>query len=64
MPSAFIFTGRNAESMKGGVLMKSKHCTYGKKAACSDFCSYHIDDTISHKSTIAALLAQGQLLYK
>lgn len=27
----FIFTGRNAESMKGGMLMKSKHCTYGEK---------------------------------
>lgn len=34
--------------------MKSKHCIYGKKAACSDFCSHHFNDTISHRSTIAA----------
>lgn len=35
--------------------MKSKHCTYGKKIAYSIFCSYHLDDTIAYKSTIAAL---------
>ena len=34
--------------------MKSKHCTDGKKAICSNFCSNHLNDTISHKSTIAA----------
>ena len=50
----FIFTGRNAESMKGGMLMKSKHCTYGKKADNSSFNSIHIYDTVSHKRTIAA----------
>ena len=40
--------------------MKSKHCIYGKKIAHSVFCSYHIDDTIPHKSTIAAS-ATGRL---
>ncbi len=50
----FIFTGRNAESMKGGMLMKSKNCTYGEKAAYSTFCSYHSNDNVSHKRTIAA----------
>ena len=50
----FIFTGRNAESMKGGMLMKSKHCTYGEKAAYSTFCIYYLNDNISHKRTIAA----------
>ena len=50
----FIFAGRNAESMKGGMLMKSKHCTYGKKADNSSFNSIHIYDTVSHKRTIAA----------
>ena len=60
MPSAFRFTGSDAESTKGGMLMKSKHCTYGKKATCSDFCSYRLNDTIPHKSTIAAL-CQGRL---
>ena len=34
--------------------MKSKHCTYGKKTICSDFGSYHFNDTILRKSTIAA----------
>ena len=57
----FIFTGSNAESMKGGMLMKSKHCTYGKEIACSNFCSYHFYDNVFHKSTIAAL-CQGRLL--
>ena len=42
--------------------MKSKHCTYGKKAVRSVFCYYHFDDNFFHKSTIAALLAQGRLL--
>ena len=50
----FIFTGRNAESMKGGMLMKSKHCTYGEKAAYSTFCIYYTYDNIPHKRTIAA----------
>ena len=59
----FIFTGRNAESMKGGMLMKSKHCTYDKKAAYSTFGSYYLNDNISHKRTITAL-RQGRLLHK
>ena len=37
-----------------GMLMKSKHCTYGKKANFSIFCNNHLNDIISHKSTIAA----------
>ena len=57
-----LYTDIHVESMKGGMLMKSKHCTYGKKAACSDFCNYHFNDTISHKNTIAAPLAQERLL--
>jgi len=41
--------------MKGGMLMKSKHiATYGKKTAHSSFDSNHLDDTVSHKSTITA----------
>lgn len=60
MPSAFRFTGSDAESTKGGMFMKSKHCTYGKKATRSDFCSHRLNDTILHKSTIAAL-GQGRL---
>lgn len=60
---AFIFTGIYAEFMKGGMLMKSKHiATYGKKTAYRSFSSYHIDDNVFHKSTIAALIAQGRLL--
>ena len=59
MLSAFRFTGSDAESTKGGMLMKSKHCTYGKKATYSDFCSYRLNDTIPHKSTIAASAKVG-----
>lgn len=61
MPFTFIFTGNSAESMKGGVLMKSKHCTYGKKAACSNLGSNHTYDTILHKSKIAASAKVGYL---
>ena len=57
----FIFTGRNAKSMKGGMLMKSKHCTYGKEVAYSTFYSYHFNDNISDNRTIAAPLAQERL---
>ena len=35
--------------------MKSKHCICGEKIAYSIFNSYRICDTVSHKSTIAAL---------
>jgi len=52
---SFIFTGRNAESMKGGMLMKSKYHTYGKEIALCNFGYYHLDVNIPHKSTIAAL---------
>ena len=51
-----------AESMKGGMLMKSKHGTYVKKAVYFSLRGYHFYDNFRHKSTIAALLAQGQLL--
>lgn len=53
MPT-FIFTGNVSESMKGGMLMKSKHCTYEKKTALRSFNYYHLYDNISNKSTIAA----------
>ena len=54
MPT-FTYTGRNVESMKGGVLMKSKRRTYGKKIALCSFGNYHFNVNIPHKSTIAAL---------
>ena len=57
-----LFTGSNTESMKGGMLMKSKHGTYVKKAVYFSLRGYHFYDNFRHKSTIAALLAQGQLL--
>ncbi len=44
---------------KEGMLMKSKHCICGKKIAHSIFYSYHLDDTIPHKSTIAASAKVG-----
>ena len=58
----FIFTGNNAESMEGGMLMKSKYRTYGKEIALCNSCYYHLDDNISYKSTVAAPLAQERLL--
>ncbi len=61
MPS-FIFTGHSVtESMKGGMLMKSKHGTYGKETAYCSFGNYHCHDNVRHKSTIAAL-CQRRLL--
>ena len=59
---AFVFTGRNAESMKGGMLMKSKHCTYGKKTDCISYYYHRCFDSLLRKSAIAALIAQGRLL--
>ncbi len=55
----FIFTSRNAESMKGGVLMKSKYAaTYGKKITSSNtqssFGSYHFFDNFRCKSKMTA----------
>ena len=41
--------------------MKSKHCTYGEKVAYSAFYSYHSNDTIPHKSKIAASAKVGYL---
>ena len=62
MPT-FTFTRLIPESMKGGLLMKNKHIAkYGKKIALCIFRSYHFTDNFFHKSTITALLAQGQLL--
>lgn len=59
MPT-FIFTGNMSESMKGGVLMKSKHiATYGKETIHDSFYSNHLNDAISHKSTIAASAKVG-----
>ena len=43
-----------AESVKGGMLMKSKHCIYEKKTVDNSFCSNHCYITILHKSAIAA----------
>ena len=52
-----------AESMKGGMLMKSKHIvTYGKEIAFCSFDNYRYIDNFHHKSTIAAPLAQERLL--
>ena len=43
-----------AESMKGGMLMKSKHYTYGKKIVIYNFRNYHFPDSFCHKSKITA----------
>ena len=49
------YTGRYAESMKGGVLMKSKHIANGKKIAICDFRDYHTSDNFLHKSRVTAI---------
>ena len=49
--------------MKGGMLMKSKHCANGKKVAFGNFGSYHIFDSFLHKSRITAS-AQTVILYE
>ena len=54
MPT-FTYTGSIAESMKGGLLMKSKHIANGKKVAICDFRGYHIFDNFLHKSRMTAL---------
>ena len=51
-----------AESMKGGMLMKSKHCIYGKEVAHSTFNSICFDNTVSHKRTIAALCNRSAII--
>ena len=53
----FVFTGRNAESMKGGVLMKSKYiATYGKKITSSytqsNLRSYRVNDNFRYRCKI------------
>ncbi len=54
MPT-FIFTGNMSESMKGGVLMKSKHiATYGKEIAICDFRDYRDIGNSLHKSRVTA----------
>ena len=58
----FTYTGSNAESVKGGMLMKSKYRANGKKVALCNFYYHLIDDNIPHKSTVAAPLAQERLL--
>lgn len=57
-----LHTARNAESVKGGMLMKSKYRANGEKIALCNFYYRFIDDNISHKSTVAAPLAQERLL--
>ncbi len=43
--------------------MKSKHAaTYGEKAAHSGFYNSHLNDTVSHKSTIAALCYRSAIV--
>ena len=44
-----------AESMKGGMLMKSKHIANGKKIAICDFRDYHTFDNFLHKSRVTAI---------
>ena len=58
-----LHTGTCAEFMKGGMLMKSKHCANGKKVAFGNFGSYHIFDSFLHKSRITAS-AQTVILYE
>ena len=54
MPT-FTYTGSNAESVKGGMLMKSKHIANGKKIAICDFRDYHSFDNFLHKSRVTAI---------
>ena len=49
-----LHTGTCAEFMKGGMLMKSKHCANGKEIAICDFRDYHFIDSFLHKSRITA----------
>ena len=51
----FCIHKHQAEFMKGGMLMKSKHMsTYGKEIAICDFRNYHIIDNFLHKCRITA----------
>ena len=54
MPT-FTYTGSNAESMKGGMLMKSKHIANGKEVAICDFRDYRSIDNFFHKSRVTAI---------
>ena len=42
------------ESMKGGMLMKSKHCTYGKRSAFCAFVYRGLRDNFRRKSNVTA----------
>ena len=42
------------ESMKGGMLMKSKHCTYGKESAFRAFGYRDLCDNFRPKSNVTA----------
>ena len=42
------------ESMKGGMIMKSKHCTYGKKSAFCAFVYRGVRDNFRRKSNVTA----------
>ena len=47
--STFTYTAGNAKSMKGGLLMKSKHIADGKEVAICDFRGDHISDNLLKK---------------
>ena len=55
MPDFYIHRDLNPESMKGGMLMKSKYRTYGKETAFCSIGNYHRYDNFRHKSAIAAI---------
>ena len=53
-PLFYTLTGFLAESMKGGMLMKSKHCTYGKESAFRAFGYRDLCDNFRPKSNVTA----------
>ena len=65
---AFIYTGYLAESMKWGMLMKSKHSTYGKKITSgntqSNCGNYHNTDIFCYRCKVTAPLPKLRLLNK
>ena len=50
-----LHTGIRTESMKGGMLMKSKHFANGKEITICDFRDYLLFDNFLHKSRVTAL---------
>ena len=54
MPNLYIYR-QYAESMKGGVLMKSKYRANGKEIAICDFRDYRSIDNFLHKSRVTAI---------